>query len=382
MKDKRINFILATVFLTFVNHGMFTIVTGTVLPMIKEEYQISYNLSGVLAGSINLGSIVGGLLAGFAALKLGIKRSNTIFAAIVAVSFIVTLVTHNPIVLIAGFIMAGMGKGVNASYGNMIVNAVTNNSQPALNALHMFFAVGAISCPLIVMAATAHDPHDWRTAVLVILVISVISAVCSCLMDFGSTEVVQTNEGSRSWEFLKDRRFIMLLIMMFFYQAIEGTIMGWTTTYLINTGTISESSSQALNSIMWASLLIGRIASTIISRKLKYTKIIKILSTFTLAFLILLLCAKTQSLLVIAVIGIGLGLSGQYANIFATSEDIFNKYVLAISIFFAVACIGGTAWPMLVGAVADKSGVLSGMRTVLIPAVLLAAATFVNDIKK
>ena len=349
--------------------------------MIKEEYQISYNLGGVLAASINMGSIAGGLLASFAALRLGIKRSNALFAGIVAASFVITLVTSNPIVLIIGFILAGLGKGVNASYGNMIVGAVTNHSQPALNALHATFAIGAILCPLIVMATTANDSNNWRTSMLIILGVSVVSAVCCCFLDFGSTEVVETNEGSRSWAFLKDRRFIMLLIMMFLYQAVEGTVLGWTTTYLLNTGILSESSSQALNSALWAAILIGRMAFTVISRKVKYTKIIKALSVFTLAFLVLMLAARTRSLLVIAVVGVGFGLSGQFANIFATSEDLFNKYALAMSIYFAFVCIGGTAWPMLVGAVAETSGVHAGMNTILIPAVLLAAATFVNEIK-
>lgn len=102
----------------------------------------------------------------------------------------------------------------------------------------------------------------------------------------------------------------------------------------------------------------------------------------TLVFLILLLCAKSQGLLIAAVIGIGFGLSGLFANIFATSEDLFNRYALAISVYFAFVCIGGTAWPMLVGAVAENAGVWKGVCTILIPAAALMISTFVNDMKR
>jgi len=381
MENKKNIFIISSEYLLQLHQGIFQILIGAILPMMKISYDLSYEVSGYIVSAMNIGQVAGGLLAGFAAIRWGIKKSNVTSYIAITLGLLIAYITRNPLPLIIGFCMVGMGKGATANYGNYLMNALPGNRAFKLNGFHAAFAVGALASPLIVMACTSKSTENWNLALLIVLIFSAVVTICICFQDLSHVSPMERSGGNTSLAFLKEYVFIMVVLIMFCYQAIECTIMGWMTSYYVETGIINDSSSQLFTSILWASVLVGRLISTAVSSKIRSTKIILILSASTLAFLILLLNSNTYALILISTIGIGLSLSGIYANIVASAGDLFLRYAISMSMYFTIMCLGGTIWPIIVGYVAEHMNIHAGMATTLIPAIAMLLLCIFYDRK-
>jgi len=337
----------------------------------KVSYDLSYKVSGYIVSAMNIGQVASGLMAGFVAIKWGIKKVNVTACVAITLGFLIAYITKNPLLLIISFCMVGIGKGATSNYGNYLMNALPGNRAFHLNAFHAAFAVGALSSPLIVMACTSKSTENWKTALLIVLIFAAVVTICLCFQDLSHVSPMEKSGGNTSLAFLKEYVFIMVVLIMFCYQAIECTIMGWMTSYYVETGLVNDSSSQLFTSILWASVLAGRLISTVISRKMKSTKIITILSASTLLFLIVLLNSKSYAMILVSTVGIGLSLSGMYANIVASAGDLFLRYAISMSVYFTIICLGGTLWPILVGYVSERMNIHAGMTTTLIPSIAM-----------
>ena len=77
-------------------------------------------------------------------------------------------------------------------------------------------------------------------------------------------------------------------------------------------------------------------------------------------------------------IGLGLSLSGMYGTTVANAGDVFGRYPLAMGIFVTLSGVGSIITPSGIGIVAENAGIRTGMRILLVPAVLLLIAAVLN----
>jgi len=372
-------FIVGSEYLMMLHQGIYSILIGAILPMMRLSYGLSYDVSGFIVSAMNIGQVIGGLAAGFLALRLGIKTSNIFSYILVTLGLFISLMTGNAVPLIIAFCLVGIGRGISSNYGNYLMNAVPANTSFLLNAFHTCFAIGAVIAPLIVMACTSKSSENWKTSLLIVTIYAAVVAVCFFFQDLKDVAPMTGSRANKSMAFLRDNVFIMIVFIMFCYQAIECTILGWMTSYYVDTEIVSESSSQLFTSILWGSVLAGRLVFTAISRKLRSKAIIKYLSILTVISLILLLLSRSYTMLLISTICIGLSLSGMYANIVASAGNLFLDYALSMSVYFTIICLGGTIWPIIVGFVAENFNIRAGIATLIVPAIAMLILCIVFD---
>ena len=89
--NKKEKYMIGNQFFSFIFMGVYVIMIGSILPMMREDYGLSYEVSGFIVSIHNLGNMAGGLLAGLIAMMLTIKTSYIVFTVVAAAGFIASL---------------------------------------------------------------------------------------------------------------------------------------------------------------------------------------------------------------------------------------------------------------------------------------------------
>ena len=162
-KDKR--YIVFNLFFAYFTLGVALIMLGSVLPVLKAEYALNYQVGGMLLSVQSIGYAVAGLGAGFLPLYLGLKKSFILLTSGTCIGMGMLLASGNPVWLLTAMGLIGISKGAVTNYNNQIMTELAEGDAGPLNLMHAFFAIGACIAPFIVLLCGKVDASGWRLAV-------------------------------------------------------------------------------------------------------------------------------------------------------------------------------------------------------------------------
>ena len=371
-------YMVGNLFFLYLIQGIFVIMIGSILPMMKEEYGLSYQAGGLLISAHSVGNMATGLIAGVLPLMFGLRRSLLVQNILPFAGFAMTLVTGNPWVLIFALLLTGLGRGAVSNYNNQIISTLSGGSAAPLNMLHGFFAIGAVLAPFLVLTFTRTDSSGWRKVVWVVIALGVISMVTSFFMNMDSVSYAKPESGESAFGFVRDRLFLRSMAIMFFYLCVEASVMGWMVTYYTDSGAVGAESAQLLTSLLWITILVGRFGCGALSGRVPPARMILVLCTGIVLFLSILLMSTNLVLMLAGTVGLGLSLSGMYGTTVANAGSVFGEYPLAMGIFVTVTTVGSVITPSIIGGVAAYTGIRAGMAVLLVPAVIALALAVWN----
>ena len=377
--------VVLNLFYAYMSLGLVLIMLGSILPEMKSDYALSYQVGGALLSVQSVGYVLAGLLAGYLPFVLGIKISFILIQLSVTLGFVMLLVSGNPVWLLAAMFLIGIGKGGITNYNNLLMNIYSEGNAGPLNILHACFAAGAVIAPLIAMVVTG-----WRPAVIIGCVCCAASLAFLLPAGFSDKDLEASaapdisasaeNSGKKKvdYGFVKEKLFWVTVIICFFYQAVEASFMGWMTSFLIDTGVMAESLAQFTTSVLWMALMAGRLLCSAAATKFSPRSMILALTLITTGFMVILLQTKSPAGLIIATAGIGLGMSGMFGTSVSNAGDIFSKYPVCMGFFVFMTSMGAIVAPAIIGSVANTQGMHIGMSTLLIFAACMVVAAIVN----
>ncbi len=376
--------VVLNLFYAYMSLGLVLIMLGSILPEMKADYELSYQVGGALLSVQSVGYVLAGLLAGYLPFLLGIKISFILIQLSVTLGFIMFLVSGNPVWLLIAMFLIGIGKGGITNYNNLLMNIYSEGNAGPLNILHACFAAGAVIAPLIAMVVAG-----WRPAVIIGCVCCAASLAFLLPAGFSDKDLETTdtpdaadagNSGKKKvdYGFVKEKLFWVTVIICFFYQAVEASFMGWMTSFLIDTGVMAESLAQFTTSVLWMALMAGRLLCSAAATKFTPRSMILALTLITTGFMAVLLQTKSPAGLIIATAGIGLGMSGMFGTSVSNAGDIFSKYPVCMGFFVFLTSMGAIVAPAIIGSVANTHGMHMGMSTLLVFAACMVAAAIIN----
>ena len=377
--------VVLNLFYAYMSLGLVLIMLGSILPEMKSDYALSYQVGGALLSVQSVGYVLAGLLAGYLPFVLGIKISFILIQLSVTLGFVMLLVSGNPVWLLAAMFLIGIGKGGITNYNNLLMNIYSEGNAGPLNILHACFAAGAVIAPLIAMVVTG-----WRPAVIIGCVCCAASLAFLLPAGFSDKDLETSdapdisasaeNSGKKKvdYGFVKEKLFWVTVIICFFYQAVEASFMGWMTSFLIDTEVMAESLAQFTTSVLWMALMAGRLLCSAAATKFSPRSMILALTLITTGFMVILLQTKSPAGLIIATAGIGLGMSGMFGTSVSNAGDIFSKYPVCMGFFVFMTSMGAIVAPAIIGSVANTQGMHIGMSTLLIFAACMVVAAIVN----
>ena len=382
--------VVLNLFYAYMSLGLVLIMLGAILPDLKADYALSYQVGGALLSVQSVGYVLAGLLAGYLPLMLGIKKSFILIQFSVTLGFVMLLISGNPVWLLIAMFLIGIGKGGITNYNNLLMNIYSEGNAGPLNILHACFAAGAVIAPLIALAVSG-----WRMAVTIGCICCAASLVFLFLAGFSDKDLETSDKASDAsglaadgmeegrkkkvdYGFFLEKLFWVTVIICFFYQAVEASFMGWMTSFLVDTGLMEASLAQFTTSVLWMALMAGRLLCSLAATKFSPRHMILALTVITTVFMVMLLQSSSPVGLIIATAGIGLGMSGMFGTSVSNAGDIFSRYPVCMGFFVFMTSMGAIVAPAIIGVVANTAGMHTGMSTLLAFSALMVAAAALN----
>jgi MFS transporter, FHS family, glucose/mannose:H+ symporter len=382
---KNERYILICCFFVFSVNGLYSMILGSLLPIISNEYGLNNTMSGVLLSAHQVGNLIAGFIAGVLPLYLGRKKSIMFLCSFVVMGFLIMILTGDPVLLILGFLFTGLSRGSISNFNNTIVNEVSNSSPSALNFLHSIFAVGALCAPFLVIICTkVGGEKGWKIAAGVIILLAIISIFLFSKMqiDDVSKKAEKTGKAKVSYEFLKDKYYLTCTGIIFFYLCAESTINGWLVKYFIDSRIMTIEYAQMLASLLWVVILVGRLTCAFLGDKVSKKTLLLTTSVGTAGFYLLLLATQNLTVITIAIMGLGLCMAGIYPTTVSTIGRTIKTYPMSMGVLLMVSGVGSIIMPIITGTLSDAFGILAGMSAIVFAIILMIFCVVLSVIKK
>lgn len=362
------------IYYIFLCSGAMSTLLGAMLPAMQAEYSMSYALRGYVLSSHQIGNFFAVFLSGFIPYAIGRKKSTLILGSLIVLGLLLMTATGNPFILIVAFAFTGMGRGTLSNITNVVVSENTGNKAAGLNILHASFAIGAFISPFVAVFATA---IEWRIAawIFAFLMLTALIFVGGSTLSNTPMKKVKT---SSEIPFQKSFSFWLNTFIMFFYLAGEASLTGWLVTYFNDTGLMSTSLSQSMQSFLWVMILLGRLCCASLSSKMDKSVLILAMGAMMTLCFVLMISAQSTALVVIGLLGLGFFMSGIYPTTLSTMDSRYNSSTVATGTCIATATVGGILMPIIIGEVAEVSGIRGGVATI---SVALAIMVILMGIK-
>ncbi|MGN0745974.1 MAG: MFS transporter, partial [Aristaeellaceae bacterium] len=291
-----------------------------------------------------------------------------------------------PAWLLLAFLLIGFGRGSITNFDNRMVNQLSGGSPAAANLLHGSFAVGAIIAPLVFLAL--RNAISWQAGLGFVIVCGCVCVFAFSRMRLKQDSLDRHNKGNTTWKFLKNPSFLILGGMMFCYLCSEYAINGWLVTYiqhkeslcasLAASGSDPVSFSQAMASLLWVVILIGRLSCAVLSARFPQKKMMLVCSIGMTAFYALMLMSESIGMVTFSIAGLGLCMAGICPMIYSDAAIFTNTYPMATSALLAMGSTGAIIMPALVGALAEVFGFTGGMSAIFVSVALLVVCAVLN----
>ena len=203
-------YIVANLFYAYFAQGVAVIMLGAVLPALKADYALNYQVGGMLLSVQSIGYAISGLGAGFLPLYFGLKNSFIGMTSGLAIGMGMLLISGNPVWLLIAMALIGINKGSVTNYNNQIISDLAKGNAGPLNLLHAFFAIGACLAPVVVLLCGKADPTGWRLAVLIAAVVGALGLLAMTRMKLDNTRSVGKSKEKKvpvSYGFFREKIF-------------------------------------------------------------------------------------------------------------------------------------------------------------------------------
>ncbi len=384
--DKAERRVLFTCFFAFTFNGTLSLIMGSVMPDLKAAYGLSDTVSGLFLSAHSAGNLIAGLTSALVPLWLGQKRSFMLLGSLAILGFAMMLVWGWPGWLFMAFILVGFGRGSITNFSNRTVNRLSGGSPVASNLLHSCFAIGSILAPLVFMAL--RDALNWQIGLSYVIVFGLVMVFFMSRIQLRNDRPDRRDRANSTLVFLKNPSFLILAAMMFCYLCSEYAINGWLVTYIQNkeelaaalaaSGSSAKSYSQAMASLLWVVMLVGRLTCAALSSKVRQKVMMMVSSFGVAAFYTLMLMSGTMGMVTFAVAGLGLSMAGICPMIYSDAAIFTNAYPMATSLLLGIGSSGAILMPTLVGSLAETFGFTGGMSAILVTVVLLVVFAVLN----
>ncbi len=352
--------LLYRAYYAFFFSGMMANVLGSILPYIISEGGLSFSFQGTLLSINQIGNLLAVWLSGFLPYAIGRKKSTFILGSGIVIGFVIMVMTGNPILLLLAFVCLGVGRGTMSNITNVLVGQYAGNKAAGLNLLHASFAIGAFISPFIVVLCG----KAWRVPAIIIA-----AGMLSALLLFLKSDLSNEKTKKDKDEGTVPRAFSFWLntAILFCYLCGEATFMGWLVTYLLGQGIFPTALANAMASLLWLMILLSRLITAALSKRVKKERIILFLGSGMFIFTFILVNTTSSALAAVSVLCIGLSMGGIYPTVLSTNDAKYNKSTIATGTCIAVATIGAVVMPSIVGYLADNINMGVALRAILIP---------------
>ena len=276
-------------------------------------------------------------------------------AGIVVVSQIRELVP-----LVGVFVVLGVSCGAGDVSGNtLVVWSRPDSPGAALNALHLFFALGALSAPLLTNRAIAWSDSLWPVAIP----LAVLTAIC-CVVLLTTPAPMKTraadhgpSEGAAAAASVRRGQLGVVSLFFFVYVALEIGFANWIHSYVEQIGYGDANTATGVTVTFWVGFSMGRVASIWLAGRFSAGWMLSGSMAVALASTAALVVVNGGNIgLWIVTFLFGVSIAPQFASMIAYAESHLALSGAATSAFIGAAGLAGLVMPWSLGQLFDSQG--------------------------
>ena len=337
--------------------GIGLLTLGSVLPDLMSKHSLDAVGAGTLFSIMPLGIIGGSLLFGPVCDRYGYKPLLVLSSLLMFAGFEGLALTNTTGLLTISVLMIGLGGGaINGATNAVVADISTTGKGANLSLLGVFFGIGALGMPLFL--SILEKSVDFEVIISATGFLALAAALIFFLVVFPPAK----QSGGISMKMISglvsDSVILLIAFFLFFQSAFEGLINNWTTTYLIDHLSVSQSSALiALSSYVAGMtvtrLLIGSVLRDVPEKTLLFSSFVVIF-----AALVLIWFSGSVTMAAAAFALLGTGLAAGFPTMLGI---VGNRYPdisgTAFSFVMAVALIGNILVNYSMGLVTENFGI-------------------------
>ncbi len=363
--------------------GAGSLALGSLIPFLRETYNLSYDFAGILVSLQSIGNLAAIGLMGFLPVFLGRRKAVLTTALWMAAAYLIfTTGIGGAFLLPVACFATGIAKGGNANFANTMMSTLPGKkASVGYNLAHGAYAIGALLSPLLVVACTSGNPGGWRIMTAGLAVLCVLQMVDYMIVPLPK-ENIQKSVKSIDRSFLKKKSFYLAAAILFFYVSTEYAINGWLVTYFQDIGVLSDNVAQMMSSLLWLVMFIGRMIGAAIVGKVSRKTLLTIDGIGLVAFFLLVFFSRSEMPIFLGIAGVGLFQATIYTTAMAVGTEAVRGNDLGVSWMILAGSAGGILAPATVGFVAERAGIQAGMGVVVATTILLLVTILFSAFSK
>ncbi len=351
--------LIAVIYLCFISLGLPDSLLGSAWPVMHPEMAVPVSYMGIVTMLISGATILSSLFADRLTRRFGTWGVTLISILLTGVGLVGFSFSGSFLWLCVSTLPYGLGAGaIDAALNNYVA---LHYSSRYMSWLHCFWGVGAIISPYI-MGFALTNAYGWnagfRTVAYMQVAIAIVLAVSLPLwrrkQDAAAEEIAEAPLLTFKQKF-RIPGVLYILIAFFSYCALEATVMGWSSTYLVQAEGMAEERAASFASMFYIGMTAGRFATGFITDLLGDRRLIRIGTCVALGGIVLLALPLGTTVALIAFVIIGLGCAPIYPAIIHATPDNFGRENSQAIIGLQMACayIGSTFMPPIYGLIVN-----------------------------
>ena len=338
--------------------GLATVVFGTLLPEMLQDYGRNYSSGGQLVFTQFAGFFIGVVLAPKASQRLGYQQ--TILLGILSLIIVHAALLFHPhwylVMLLAA--LNGFGFGMSQTAIGTFLLESTNNGAVTMSRLEVSFGIGALLMPIVSSFLIAQYSWIWSFAIVSLFAIINLILWSKKMDSHADAGIVPHQSETRNVEpsdttgkkRYKLSKLAFFICFVFLYVGIETSIINFLPSIFVQQFNLNSSEATLSVTFFWIAMVIGRIFSGIIAENISYYKFLIGSSLGAIMFLIFIALVKNTIAAFTLVLMNGLFLSGIFAIAIVFANRVFmGKTKQTTSILIASGGVGGAVLPLLIG---------------------------------
>jgi len=357
-ESRNLKFVHAALFAGFVISGMIATILGPSLPTFIARWALDDTQAGLFFTTQFTGSLLGVLLSS-AILSMRGYRDALVLGFFLMAAGVTGLNSGSQYMALLATALYGFGFGIAIPATNLCIAEISGARRAAaLNLVNMAWGVGAIACPVLLLAGLRANRF---TAVL--LSIAASALLLSIFFVGMKLEGLPQESPSGATADEKITRAhpihipVALALLFYLYIGTENGISGWAAEQAHRVGT--GNASAVMPMFFWAGLLSGRGISALILTRVKESWLVVTGLVLSALGTTCLLLAASRSQVILGVVMAGFGLASVYPIFISWLSKWYGERARRLGgVMFSLAALGGATMPWMVGFVSQRANSL------------------------
>lgn len=327
--------------------GFYICTYQNALADITAEYSLDSFTSGLIVSLHFSASFIFPFLIGPLSDKKGRKPTLFLCVALISVAVITIMISRSAVLLLCSiFVIGGSSCITESTMSSLLSENNPGKEAQAMNISQMYFCLGAVLSPILGVFINSIS-ENWRGIYSVVLVLILSYMVLLFFTSLPEESQRADKEESYIGKILRNKYFLLLLLAMFLYVAIEEGTAFWTAEFVSTMVTTSVSSAFFL-SIYWLGMSLGRLIAALYKGSI--AKLSGILLACSVPCFLLILYASDALAVFVGFFLVGFGLSLVWPLLMTLSTTSFPDMPnTAAGGVMSAGAVGAAVAPIILG---------------------------------